>query len=150
MRRAFSAAIDRQRLVDEIYDNEGLPMRHLSPPGVVAAPPIDEIGVGYSPDDARHWLAQSGFGSCRLIPPFTLLVTSSDLSLRQAELIRDMWVEELGCAPEQIIIDQVAVWYIVGQYTTRCGRRAAGCVGTGLGFLFPRCAKLGRRFTALH
>ncbi len=106
VRRAFSAAIDRQRLVDEIYDNEALPMRHLTPPGVVAAPLIDEIGVGYSPDDARHWLAQSGFGSCRLIPPFTLLVTSSDLSLRQAELIRDMWVEELGCAPEQITIDQ--------------------------------------------
>ena len=106
VRRAFSAAIDRQRLVEEIYNNEALPMRHLSPPGVVAAPAIDEIGVGYSPDDARHWLAQSGFGSCRLIPPFTLLVTSSDSSLRQAELIRDMWVEELGCVPEQIMIDQ--------------------------------------------
>lgn len=106
VRRAFSAAIDRERIIEELYDGRALPMRHLTPPGVIAAPPIGEIGVGYSPDDARRWLAESGFGSCRLMPPITFLVTTSDLSLRQAELIRDMWVEELGCAPEQIIIEQ--------------------------------------------
>jgi oligopeptide transport system substrate-binding protein len=107
VRRAFSAAIDRERLVEELYGDLALQMRHLEPPGVLAGPPIDQIGVGYSPDDARRWLAESGFGSCRLMPPITLLVTTSDLSLRQAELIRDMWVEELGCVPEQIVIEQV-------------------------------------------
>ena len=107
VRRAFSAAIDRERLVEELYGGLALQMRHLEPPGVMAGPPIDQIGVGYSPDDARRWLAESGFGSCRLMPPFTMLVTTSDLSLRQAELIRDMWVEELGCTLEQIIIEQV-------------------------------------------
>ncbi|MCP4427457.1 MAG: peptide ABC transporter substrate-binding protein [Chloroflexi bacterium] len=106
VRQAFSAAIDRDRLVEEIYAGQSLGMRHLSPPGIMAAPPIGDIGVGYSPDDARHWLAQSGFQSCRLMPPFTFLATSSDLSLRQAELIRDMWVEELGCSPDQINIEQ--------------------------------------------
>lgn len=107
VRRAFSAAIDRERLAEELYDGLALQMRHLEPPGVLAGPPIDQIGVGYSPDDARRWLAESGFGSCRLMPPFTMLITTSDLSLRQAELIRDMWVEELGCNPEQIVIEQV-------------------------------------------
>ncbi len=107
VRRAFSAAIDRERLIEQLYGDLALPMRHLSPPGVVAGPPIDRIGVGYSPDDARKWLAESGFRSCRLMPPIRFMVTSSDLSLRQAELIRDMWVEELGCAPEQIVIEQV-------------------------------------------
>jgi oligopeptide transport system substrate-binding protein len=107
VRRAFSAAIDRERLVEELYDGLALQMRHLEPPGVMAGPPIDQIGVGYSPDDARQWLAESGFGSCRLMPPFTMLVTTSDLSLRQAEIIRDMWVDELGCVQEQIIIEQV-------------------------------------------
>lgn len=107
VRRAFSAAIDRERLIEELYGGLALQMRHLEPPGVLAGPPIDQIGVGYSPDDARRWLADSGFGSCRAMPPFTMLVTTSDLSLRQAELIRDMWVEELGCNAEQIIIEQV-------------------------------------------
>ena len=107
VRRAFSAAIDRERLIEELYGGLALQMRHLQPPGVMAGPPIDQIGVGYSPDDARRWLAESGFGGCPSIPPFTMLVTTSDLSLRQAELIRDMWVEELGCNAEQIIIEQV-------------------------------------------
>lgn len=107
VRRAFSAAIDREQLVEELFGALALEMRHLEPPGILGGPPIDQIGVGYSPDDARQWLAESQFTSCRLMPPFTMLVTNSDLSLRQAELIRDMWIEELGCSEEQIIIEQV-------------------------------------------
>lgn len=107
IRRAFGAAIDRERLVEAIYDGEALGMRHLTPPDVIAAPPVDEVGKGYSPDDARQALDNSGFGSCRLMPPITLLISSSDRSLRQAELIRDMWVEELDCIEEQIVIEQV-------------------------------------------
>lgn len=107
VRRAFSAAIDRERLAEELFSGLALGMRHLAPPGVLAGPPIDQIGLGYSPDDARRMLAESSFGSCRLVPPITFLITNSDLSLRQAELIRDMWVEELGCTPEQIVIEQV-------------------------------------------
>jgi oligopeptide transport system substrate-binding protein len=107
VRRAFSAAIDRERLVEELFSSLALQMRHLEPPGILGGPPIDQIGVGYSPDDARQWLAESVYGSCRQVPPFTMLVTTSDLSLLQAEIIRDMWVEELGCTPEQIVIEQV-------------------------------------------
>ncbi len=81
-------------------------MRHLSPPGVVGAPPIGQVGVGYSPDYARLQMAGSGFGNCRLMPEVTLLVSTSDLSLLQAELIRKMWIDELGCTEEQFIIEQ--------------------------------------------
>lgn len=107
VRRAFSAAIDRQRLVDEIYDGRGLPMRHAGVPGVVASIPVGEIGVGYSPDYARQQMEASTFRSCRLMPEIRFRVSSADLSLRQAELLRDMWVEELDCPQEQIIIEQV-------------------------------------------
>lgn len=107
VRRAFSAAIDRQELVDQIYEGRGLPMRHVTVPGVVATMPIDEVGVGYSPDYARQQLAESTIRSCRLMPTISLRVSSADLSLLQAELIRDMWVEELGCLKESINIEQV-------------------------------------------
>ncbi|MCA9969246.1 MAG: hypothetical protein KC425_03475 [Anaerolineales bacterium] len=107
IRRAFSAAIDRQVLVDEVYDGRATAMRHLTPPGVVGAPPVDEVGVGYSPDYARQQLEASGFRSCRLLPPMTFMISSSDLSLLQAELIRDMWVSELNCDETQIEFEQV-------------------------------------------
>lgn len=107
VRRAFSAAIDRQRLVDELYDGRGIAMRHVTVPGIVAAIPLDEVGVGYSPDYARQQMAASTFRSCRLMPAVTFLVSSADLSLRQAEILRDMWVEELDCLKENINIEQV-------------------------------------------
>jgi ABC-type oligopeptide transport system substrate-binding subunit len=107
VRRAFSAAIDRQRLIDELYGGRGITMRHATVPGIVASVPVGEVGVGYSPDYARQQMAASTQRSCRLMPPVTLLVSSADLSLRQAELIRDMWVEELDCPEENIIIEQV-------------------------------------------
>lgn len=106
VRRALSAAIDRQALAEILYNNNAVPMRHLTPPGVVGAPPIDQVGVGYSPDYARLQMAESGFGSCRLMPEITLLVSTSDLSLLQAETIRKMWVDELGCTEEQFPIEQ--------------------------------------------
>lgn len=107
VRRAFSAAIDRDRLVAELYGGQAIPMRHLIPPGTFAASAVDEVGMGYDPDYARLQMAESGFRSCRLLPPITLEVSTSDLSLQQAELMRDMWVEELGCSLDQIEIEQV-------------------------------------------
>jgi hypothetical protein len=52
-------------------------------------------------------MAASSLRSCRLMNPITFLVSSADLSLRQAEIIREMWVEELGCLTESINIEQV-------------------------------------------
>jgi ABC-type oligopeptide transport system substrate-binding subunit len=107
VRRAFSAAVDREALVEEVFGETALPMRHLMPPGVVGALPPDQIGVGYSPDFARLQMAESGFRSCRLMPDIRFMVSSSDLSLLQAEIIAQMWVEELGCEESQIQIEQV-------------------------------------------
>ncbi len=107
VRQAFSWSIDRERLITEVHDDLARPMRHFAPPGVVGAPPIDEVGTGYSPDRARLAMDSSVFTDCRLLPPIKYMVSSSDLALQQAELLRDMWVEELGCNEEQIIIEQV-------------------------------------------
>jgi len=107
VRQAFSWSIDRERLITEVHDDLARPMRHFAPPGVVGAPPIDEVGTGYSPDRARLAMDSSVFTDCRLLPPIKYMVSSSDLALQQAELLREMWVEELGCNEEQIIIEQV-------------------------------------------
>ncbi len=107
VRQAFAWAIDRERLIREVHGGEALPMRHFGPAGVIGAPPIDEVGVGYSPDQARLAMDNSGFGDCRLMPQITYLVSGSDLALQQAELLREMWMEELGCDRDQIVIEQV-------------------------------------------
>ena len=107
IRRAFSAAIDRERLLREVYDLRGLPLRHLSPPPVLNAPPFDEVGVSYSPDFAFFQLADSGYGACQAIGEINYLVDATDIALQHAESLVRMWVDELGCDERQFNIEQV-------------------------------------------
>jgi oligopeptide transport system substrate-binding protein len=108
VRRAFSAAINRERLIREVFGGRGLPMRHFTPPGTVGAPSLDAtIGTGYSPDVARHQMAASSLVNCRFMPPVTFLVSASDQALQLAELLREMWRSELGCDDKQFEIEQV-------------------------------------------
>ncbi len=108
VRRAFNAAIDRESLVTEMFDNRAQELRHFSPPGVFGAPPVNEVGKGYNPDYARQQMNASSFRNCKLLPPITFLVSTADLSLLQAELIRDMWGDELDCDDLNIQIEQVS------------------------------------------
>lgn len=123
VRRAFSAAIDRDRLISEVYAGAGAPMRHFTPPGAWMAPPINEVGVGFSPDYARLQLAASGFGSCRLLGDIRYLITSSDVALQHAESLRRMWVEELGCDEHQIQIEQVQFGALLADTRRDAGAR---------------------------
>ncbi len=107
LRRAFSAAIDRQMLIDEVYGGRGVPLRHFTPPGVFGAPPVESIGTGYNLDRARLELDQSGLRSCAFLPEIRYMVGSTDLALFHAEVVRGMWNRELGCPEESIIIEQV-------------------------------------------
>lgn len=107
LRRAFSTAVNRTELIDSLFDGRALGMRHFTPPGVVGAPPPDEVGVGYSPDFALRQMDLSSVQNCKLLPPTTFLISTADLSLLQAELIRDMWITELGCEEATFEIEQV-------------------------------------------
>jgi len=120
-RRAFSAALDREQLIDDMFDRRAQELKHFSPPGVFGAPPVDEVGVGYSPDYARHQINQSSFRNCKLIPPITFLVSSADLSLLQAEIVRNMWIKELDCEEELISIEQVDFGTLLANTTAAAG-----------------------------
>lgn len=122
-RRAFSAAIDRQLLIEEMLDGRAQPLRHFTPPGVFGAPPVNEVGVGYSPDYARQQMANTGFRDCKLIPEITVLVSTADLSLLQGELLRDMWITELGCEEALIQFEQVSFGQLLARTTRQSEQR---------------------------
>jgi oligopeptide transport system substrate-binding protein len=48
VRRAFSAAFDREMFINETRNGLGLPMRHFAPPGIFGAPHAAQIIIGFN------------------------------------------------------------------------------------------------------
>jgi len=106
VRRAFSAAFDRDTFITQVRQGQGLAMTHFAPPGIFGAPPIDEIGIGYDPDFARAQLADAGYPDCAGFPQITLLGYSGQSTLNWIEFAQAGWSEVLGCDPSLIQVEQ--------------------------------------------
>lgn len=106
VRRAFSAAFDRDTFVAEVIQGQGLPMIHFAPPGIFGAPAIDEIGIAYDPEYAAAQLADAGYPNCEGFPQVTLLGYSGQSTLNWIEYAQDQWSTNLGCDPSLIQIEQ--------------------------------------------
>jgi oligopeptide transport system substrate-binding protein len=107
VRRAFSAAFDRQTFSDEVLQGQCLPMVHFAPPGIFGAPPIDEVGVGFDPEFAQGELAEAGYAACQGFPQVSLLTFPGADFQHQAEYAQAQWAEHLGCSPDLIQIEQL-------------------------------------------
>ena len=106
VRRAFGAAFDREKYVNEVRQGQGLPMKHFAPPGIFGAPPIDEVGVGYDPEYARQQLADAGYPNCEGFPQVTLLGYSGQSTKNWIEFAQANWEENLGCSADLIQVEQ--------------------------------------------
>ncbi|MCO5182969.1 MAG: peptide ABC transporter substrate-binding protein [Anaerolineae bacterium] len=107
VRRAFSAAYDREAHVAVLLEGLGLPMIHLAPPGIYGAPPIDEVGVGTNIEYAQERLAAAGYPNCEGFPPVTMLTYDGDPPVRMVEFAQAQWSENLGCEIDLIQIQQL-------------------------------------------
>ncbi|RLD07179.1 MAG: hypothetical protein DRI32_01400 [Chloroflexi bacterium] len=106
VRRAFSAAFDRETFNETVRQGQGLPMKHFAPPGIFGAPPINEVGVGYDPEYAAAELAAAGYPNCEGFPQVSLLGYSGQSTLNWIEFAQANWAENLGCSPDLITVEQ--------------------------------------------
>jgi oligopeptide transport system substrate-binding protein len=106
VRRAFSAAYDRETYVETVLQGQGLPMTHFAPPGIFGAPPIDEVGIGFDPAFAASELAAAGYPNCEGFPQVTLLGYSGQSTLNWIEFAASQWETNLGCDPSLITVEQ--------------------------------------------
>jgi oligopeptide transport system substrate-binding protein len=99
VRRALSAAFDRERYLTDVLQGQGLPMTHFAPPGIFGAPPIDEVGIPFDPEFARAELAEAGYPDCEGFPGVMLAAFDWQESLTLIEFAQGTWSEVLGCDP---------------------------------------------------
>jgi oligopeptide transport system substrate-binding protein len=96
VRKAFSAAIDRQSIVDNILKGGQIPAKHFACPGIFGAPPPDEVGIGYDPEQAKAWLAEAGYPDGEGLGEIILMHNVSEAHAKIAQAVAAMWKETLG------------------------------------------------------
>ena len=108
VRRAFSAAIDRNTYVSEVLIGRGLPIAHFMPPGIRGSVGINEVQVGdpsnpgFDPIYAKQELAAAGFPDCKGFPTFTILTAAP----QDAEFLQNEITTNLGCDQSIVNIEQ--------------------------------------------
>jgi oligopeptide transport system substrate-binding protein len=107
LRRAFSAAVDRQQFINDERQGQGYAMRHFTPPGIFGAPPIDQVGVGYDLAFAVNQLAAAGYPNCNGLPTVTLMGYTGQSTLDWINYVKNEWVTKLGCNPNSITLTQL-------------------------------------------
>lgn len=101
VRQAFSQAIDRQGLIDNVLKAGQTPASSFAPPGIFGAPPPGTVGVQYDPDAAKAalqaYLDEKGmtiddFNAMGIV----LMHNTSEGHARIAAAIQQMWKDTLG------------------------------------------------------
>lgn len=97
VRKAFSAAIDRQSLIDYITKGNQIPATTFACPGIFGhVSPEEGVGIGYDPEAARKYLADAGYPKGKGLPEVTLMFNTSESHRKIAQAIQQMWKEVLG------------------------------------------------------
>lgn len=103
VRRAFSHALDRDRLISGVLGGQALPANGPLPPGLPGYQERQPV-YPYDPDLARSLLAEAGYTPSSL-PPLTYTTAGyGDVSPYVAAIIT-LWQENLGVTVEPVVLD---------------------------------------------
>jgi oligopeptide transport system substrate-binding protein len=94
VRAAFTAALDRQRIVTKITRASEKPAASFTPPGIPGYDPPP--GIDYDPARARLLLADAGFSGGKGFPNVSILYNKTELNESIAVEVQAIWQETLG------------------------------------------------------
>jgi len=89
VRKAISAAINRELIVDLILKGGAKPATTFTPPAVFGGvDPKDGVGIRFNPDQARKWLSKAGYPGGKGFPEITLWHPASENHERIAQAVQ--------------------------------------------------------------
>jgi oligopeptide transport system substrate-binding protein len=106
VRQAFSLAIDRQLIVDALTEGTSEPAPVLVPEGIVGRN-LDHALTG-TIEDAQQLLTDAGFPNGEGFPQFTITTSSARGRKELAELIQQMWKDNLGVTSTVDVLEENA------------------------------------------
>ncbi|MDX1991944.1 MAG: peptide ABC transporter substrate-binding protein [bacterium] len=133
IRRAFSLAVDRESLMNDVTRDGRLPATFFTRPGVVAGPTPEtnaDLGVSFDPEGAQAaleaGLAELGLGSIDELPEITLAYGDTEYNGLIAQAVQAMWEETLGITVTLQPLD-TTTYYDVQQEDAAQIHRAGWC-----------------------
>jgi oligopeptide transport system substrate-binding protein len=98
VRQAFSAAVDRQKLIDTVLKGEQKPAKTFACPGIFGTPAEDPDfkGITFDPANAKKLLEEAGFPGGKGLPEVTLMINTSEAHQKIAQFIQQSWKDNLG------------------------------------------------------
>lgn len=90
VRRAISAAIDRQLIIDVIVKDREPAYTFTRPPVFGSLKPEDGVGIRFDPERAQAWLAEAGYPDGEGFPSITLLVNFSEFHMEVANAVQTL------------------------------------------------------------
>lgn len=97
VRRSFLLAVDRERLIREVFKDRVEIAHGFLPPGLPAYNP-GLMPIPFDPEEARRLLAESAYG--QNLPPITFVAAGYTAPSPEIEALIDMWQENLGVRVE--------------------------------------------------
>lgn len=121
VRKAFSMAVDREKLVNNVIKGGKEPAYAWVPPGLtnpVTKQDFRREGgnlVEYNPQKARELLSEAGYPNGEGLPPITILYNTNEMHKAVAEVIQAMWKEKLNVNVE--LLNQESKVYLDARNT---------------------------------
>lgn len=121
VRKAFSMAVDREKLVNNVIKGGKEPAYAWVPPGLTN--PITKQDfrreggnlVEYNPQKARELLSEAGYPNGEGLPPIIILYNTNEMHKAVAEVIQAMWKENLNVNVE--LLNQESKVYLDARNT---------------------------------
>ena len=121
VRKSFSMAVDREKLVNNVIKGGKEPAYAWVPPGLTN--PITKQDfrreggnlVEYNPQKARELLSEAGYPNGEGLPPITILYNTNEMHKAIAEVIQAMWKENLNVNVE--LLNQESKVYLDARNT---------------------------------
>jgi oligopeptide transport system substrate-binding protein len=117
IRRAFTYAVDRTTLAEDVLQGADIPARWYTPPSVNFAPTLEEdadIGIEFDAETAQAELQMGldelGIGSADELPPITMVFRNTDTDNNIAQALQVMWRDTLGMQVELSPLDPTTYW----------------------------------------
>jgi len=110
VRKAFLLAVDRQKILHDVWQDTRQMAHGILPPGLPGYNP-DTPSIRYDPQQAKLLLSQSKYGGAQKLPTITYTTSgTSDVSPAVAALL-DMWKANLGVDVQVRLMDSNLYYY---------------------------------------